>query len=421
MDKIIKLIDKTPIKAFGSSMEPFLYDGDLVYFEKVKTKQININDILLIKKGQFFIHRVIYKNDRYFITKGDHNLLSDGRIRPNQVLGKLNKIKRGGNFFKPEDIYSVQSSFYLKEIIRIKKLFEKNKVEYVILKGLPLHFFFEGTHPKRFYADCDILIDKEFFLQVEKILLSQGYKAVDFSLSQQHRSIRSKLSEHSYQKIIQGFPINFDIHLKAVFMMTQLGHLEALYPQKLIDQLSDEFIKTKKVVKINNEPFFILNSKFLILYLALHLFHHNFHGAFRYQFLDKVIRTDLDSRLRGNDKVSGWKIITQKITEYHLENFVYSVFLLLKKYYKTPLPRSFILTMKQWNNETMNRYSQINIFDSEPRILSGINRFRNLFFLSPNHLWRKILVFLNPEVIYALFFVLKKKLFYFLKAVLKNH
>ncbi|MFN4212726.1 MAG: hypothetical protein ACK4FL_02050, partial [Microgenomates group bacterium] len=51
-----------------------------------------------------------------------------------------------------------------------------------------------------------------------------------------------------------------------------------------------------------------------------------------------------------------------------------------------------------------------NIFDDEPRIKAGINRFKNLFFLSPQPLWRKFLVFFNRQVLYSLFWVLWRKL-----------
>ena len=387
-------------------MEPLLYENDLVYFEK--PKQIKINDIVLIKKKQLFIHRVIYKNSRYFVTKGDNNLISDGKIKPGQIFGRVVKVKRAKYSYKPASTYLIQSSLYLREIIKVKNLLEKNKIEFVFLKGLPLHFYFEGAHPKRLYADCDILIDKKYYLQVEKILLSNGYKATNFSFLKKQASVKSdSFSERSYQKIIQGFPINFDVHLEAVFMMTQLGRLEALYPQKLINQLSDEFIKTKRVVKINNKSFFILNSKFLILYLALHFFHHNFRGAFRLDFLNKVIR-------KSHPKEKDWLEIAQITNKYQLENFVSPVFLLLKKYYLTPIP-DFM-----YGSVVTDPYKNINIFDSESRISSGIARFKNIFVLSPYPLWKKIFVFVNLEVIYLVFFVLKLKLFYFLKGLLGN-
>lgn len=400
MDSILNLIDQTPIKSSGNSMEPLLYDGDVIYIEKIKKNLIDINNILLIKKGQLFIHRVIYKNRRYLITKGDNNSLSDGKIKPNQILGRVFKIKRGKNFYKLDDIYLIQSGYYLKEIIKIKNLFEKNGIKYVFLKGLPLHLFFEGTHPKRLYFDCDILVDRKNLTKIKQIFSSQGYKQHDIPL--ENKKPRHEKQEIAFQKIINGLPVNFDVHFEPVFMMTQLGHLEALYPKKLLDQMTEEFMENKRTVKINNNFFPILSKTDLIIYLALHFFHHNFQGAFRLDFLNKVIR---QSRLKRTD----WIKIQQKINKFNLENFLTSVFFLLKKYCQTPLP-DFIKDKK----------IEVNIFDSESRISSGIARFRNLLFLSPYPLSKKLFVFANPEVISSIFFISRKKLSYFLRGFSKN-
>ncbi len=370
-------------------MLPILYSNDMAYFKKIQFKQVKIDDIILVHKNKRpFTHRIIYKTDKYLITKGDNNFQSDGKIYPRQIIGKVIKVKRDGKEFDPNQIYLFQSSLYFQEIVKIKNTFEKEKIDFVFLKGLPLHLYFEKTHPKRVYADCDVLINKEDFPKAEKIINRFGYK----------RTVeKNKQVENNYFKIINGFSVIFDIHLEPAFLMTQFSGLEALYPQKLINQLTDELLNNKQQIKINNEKFSILNSKFLILYLALHLFHHNFRGAFRYQFLDNVIRK---SQLSTSD----WNKITSTINKYRLNNFVYPVFYLLKKYYKTPLLRPFVLTMKQRSNGT------INIFDDEPRVRAGINRFLNILILSPNPWWKKVFVFINPSVIYFIFWSLKKRL-----------
>ncbi len=135
-------------------------------------------------------------------------------------------------------------------------------------------------------------------------------------------------------------------------MMTQLGQLEALYPQKLIDQLTQEFLATKKEVKINNEKFWILDFKLLILYLALHFFHHNFHGSSRLEFLDRVIRREKLTSITVN-------YLTVIIKKYHLQNFVYPSFFLLKKYYQTPIPGEFFKKIRPVNPLTRKLVNKI--------------------------------------------------------------
>jgi len=382
-------------------MLPVLFSEDIVYFNKTYFNRLKNNDVILVKKNHhYFTHRIIYKIKSYLITKGDNNLLSDGKIYPSQVIAKAIKIKRQGKTINIEDLYLFQSTLYFQEVVKIKKALEKENVDFVFLKGLPLHLFFESSHPKRIYADCDVLVDKKDFDKAEKILLTFGYKKVRNDLSPTQGKLKNKEIEASFLKIINGIPVVFDIHIEPVFLMIQLGSLDALYPQKLIDQLTSEFIKTKQQIIINHERFSILNTKYLILYLALHFFHHNFRGAFRLDFLDTVIRK---SHLKKQD----WIDIKTTINDYYLENYIGPVFFLLKKYYSTSVP-DFI------NFKSFINYKNLNIFDDESRLEAGVNRFKNIFFLSPRPLIIRVFVFFNPQVIYLVFFALKKKLSYFL-------
>ena len=119
--------------------------------------------------------------------------------------------------------------------------------------------------------------------------------------------------------------------------------------------------KKKRQVKINNEFFQILDTKYLILYLALHFFHHNYRGAFRLDFLDKIIRCGhLERSERSSDQrerntrsldfstrkagfeMTEWEKMSQDIVEFKLQNFVYPAFVLLKSTTKRPFPIHFL-------------------------------------------------------------------------------
>jgi len=412
MQKVINLLLKSnqlSLRSSGVSMEPFFHENDILYFKKVPFNKIKVDDFIVIKQNRRLIsHRVIYKTDKYLITKGDNNPRSDGKIYPKQVVGRVYQLKRNQQILNPENLYLIQSTLYFDEIVRIKNQFDRKKINYVFLKGLPLHLYYEGMHPKRIYADCDVLVEKKDFQKAEKTLTKYGYKKAKTELSKAHSKIKSREVENAYIKVVNHLAVMFDLHLEAVFMMTQLGSLDNLYPQKLIDQLTEDFLKTKRGKKINNEKFLILNTYYLILYLALHLFHHNFQGAFRYQLLDTIIRKEKPS----NEAV---KHLAETIKKYRLQNFVHPVFVLLKKYYKTPIPNSFLKEIKPKSLVNLNNLS---LFDDEPRLRAGITRFKNLFFLSPEPWCKKIWVFFNPQVAYSIFWVLQKKVFSFLRALL---
>lgn len=414
-----------PLKSQGSSMLPILRPDDIVYFKKVYFKNLRTNDLILVKKNhQLFTHRIIYKADKHLVSKGDNNLQSDGKIYPRQIIAKVYQVRRDGQIFDPENLYLLQSTLYFQEIVKIKKVFEKEKIDFVLLKGLPLHLYYEKKHPQRFYLDCDVLINKNDFKQAENNLLNCNYKKFNSSLSSSQKKLKDKEIECSYIKTIDGLSVVFDLHLEAVFMMTQLGKLDALYSQNLIDELTHEFLKEKQKIIIQDSSFYVLSSIHLIVYLALHFFHHNFHGAFRLELLDKIIKrshAELDSASRFRNKfgITGWEKISKTIRNYQLANFVYPVFVLLKKDYKTPIPQSFLKQIQpsifQHQNLSSTFYPlssilKTNIFNDESRVKAGISRFKNLFFLSPNPVWRKLFVFINPQVIFMILWIFWKRL-----------
>jgi len=436
------------LKSEGYSMLPILRTGDTVEYRKCSFYTLKTNDIVLIKKkGVLMTHRVIYKkilkpasqrgkqvqndnrsvrDDRkvgFLITKGDNNPTSDGKIYPYQIIAKAIRVKRNSQFVSIDQIYLIQSSYYFQEIVKVKNAFEKQKIDLVFLKGLPLHLYYEGAHPRRIYADCDILIYKEFFVQAEQILIANGYKKADIHWSQTVKKMQERDVEIVYYKTINGMTVTFDIHLQIDLSIVHLGKLEALYPQKRIDQLTTECLQTKKQIKVNNEKFSILNPQFSIIYLALHLFHHNFTGAFRYEFLDKVIRKVCHAEfisasvttktLKHREQKFQCKQVQDDVVRFRLQNFVYPVFILLKKYYKTPISQRFFHSIQPVNPLTRKLVNQIiktNIFNDKPRIQAGITRFEYLFYLSPNPWWMKMWVFVHPQVTYTIFWVITRRI-----------
>lgn len=387
-------------------MAPFLLSGDIVYLKKIPFSKIHVNDLICFKNGaKFTTHRVIHKpiTGKFLITKGDNNFYADKKTYPKHITGKIVKIKRQDKIFSPEQAYLFQSTFYFKEILNLTQVFEKENINFLILKGLPLHLFFEKTHPKRIYADCDLLITPIQFNLVKKSLTELGFKQVNSSFSKAHSFLKDKETEITFSKIINNFQIIFDVHFEITFLMHQLGKMDLLYPQELIDSLTEEFLKNKTKEKIQNYFFPILKLENLVLYLSLHLFHHNFRGYYRYQLIDLILQTNkIDF-----DKLAG------QIYKYKLRSFVYPVFKLLKKYYSTPIPEVFINKIKPDNSKIeyiSKNILKINIFDEEFRIRAGIDRFLFIFHLSPNPIYQKVLIFLNIQILYSIFWVLFQKI-----------
>ena len=74
-----------------ASMYPTIGIGDVVIVKV--TKDVETNDIIVYKDGQSIItHRLIQKNEKQLIAKGDANNSEDKPIEENMVLGKVIKI-----------------------------------------------------------------------------------------------------------------------------------------------------------------------------------------------------------------------------------------------------------------------------------------------------------------------------------------
>src|SRR3989338_2758494 len=403
------------VKAQGNSMLPLFHPGDVVYVKKIHLSKIKKDDIIFVYKDKKpMIHRVIYiayhsnKKIRYFITKGDNNPHSDGKVYPRNIYGVVYQIKQKNQIFKMDELYLIQSSLYFNEILKIKKAFEKNKIDFLFLKGLPLHFYYEKKYPGRLFADCDILARIKDEFKIKKIFQNCKYTAEITEYSKTHKKLKDKLTEITLFKIIHGFPVTFDIHFEPVFLMNQIGKINALYPDYLMEKMTELFLKEKCVINYRENTYPILSPVNLITYLSLHFFHHNFRQIYRLSLLNYVLKS-----IPNTKKSDFYNNLAQTIHTFKIEGFVYPSFILLKKYTNSGIPDNFIKEIKP--DESKVKYIKknilnINVFNTESRITAGINRFKNIFFLSPNSLLKKFLILFNIQVTYSLYWTAKMKI-----------
>jgi hypothetical protein len=88
-------------RAQGSSMRPFVRDGDLVEVRSIDQRRLRRGDVVLYvdDDGRPFVHRVIEverKDGRSIAsTRGDAMRVNDGPIDAVQILGRVSAAKRG--------------------------------------------------------------------------------------------------------------------------------------------------------------------------------------------------------------------------------------------------------------------------------------------------------------------------------------
>ena len=414
MQRILKgLRNKTSfsIKGSGSSMGGIIRDGDIVEVKKKSFSTLEINDIAVIYvKKKLITHRVIYKTKSYFITKGDANTIADGRIYPSQVIGIVNHIKRNGREIRINDTYLIQSSYYFKEITKIVHEFKRSSIPYVILKGLPLHLFYEGEHPKRIYADIDFLIKREQVASASRALEKLGFKAQKQSLSKTHAKLKNHHVEIAFTKQINGWYVTVDLHSEPAFLMTQLGDMSLLYPSKLLESLTEEFISNAKDVKLYGNKIQLLSPPYLFIYLSLHFFHHNLQGVFRLDLINRVVKK-MSFSPRQQTK------IISTIKTYKLENYMLPSLQLLQRYFpetKTKTNKILLRLPISDRQSPISRFTP-SIFNNEGRIEGGIRRFILLFLASPQPFWKKFFVFFQPSVLFSVWWVLQRRISSFSK------
>ena len=91
---------KIRFSARGTSMSPFIKDGDLITVSPQKERRLKKGDIVAFydpgHNHKLYVHRIIdIKKDRYQI-KGDNLLTPDGFFSLDKILGFISEVLRGG-------------------------------------------------------------------------------------------------------------------------------------------------------------------------------------------------------------------------------------------------------------------------------------------------------------------------------------
>ncbi len=86
-------------RASGTSMSPFIKDGDAVTI--LRDQNPGIGDVVLLKtdEGRLYLHRVVKKSVSGIVTQGDASLNEDGFTPYGNILGKVVKVTGEGYNF----------------------------------------------------------------------------------------------------------------------------------------------------------------------------------------------------------------------------------------------------------------------------------------------------------------------------------
>ncbi len=100
------MTEPNTIRYVGRSMNPYLLQNDLLFWDPISSKDIEIGDVVIFKavcnEERLVIHRVIDKKlNNYYITKGDNNKIPDKNpIHINRMVGFITGGYRGSKVLR---------------------------------------------------------------------------------------------------------------------------------------------------------------------------------------------------------------------------------------------------------------------------------------------------------------------------------
>jgi signal peptidase I len=106
-------------RAHGSSMYPFIHDGDVLTIKQVEHSALKTGDIAFYRScnENLIVHRVVDKklqsNKLMLLMRGDSVFNNDGWIYSDQVLGKAVSIQRGKKVIQLDQGASLHPIMYL--------------------------------------------------------------------------------------------------------------------------------------------------------------------------------------------------------------------------------------------------------------------------------------------------------------------
>ncbi len=385
-------------------MLPLIQPDDLLHFQPIKPNQLQLNDIIIFRQNRKLIaHRLIYRNSTHFFTQGDNLPYTDPPHSYSHLVGKVIALTRQGKRLPISYLYLQQATLYLHQLHQLTHLFNQHSLNYLFLKGLPLHLYYHQSPPQRLYLDCDLLLNPSQLSQAKSLLHQLGFKPYNpssFATPPFHQPL-----EVSFLKPTDTFPIILDLHLAPVFLPKQLATPQYLYPVSLLANYTQHLLGHKTIVKLKNHSYPLISPQDSIVYLALHFFHHNLQGIHRLQLLPPILN-------HYHPTSSQWTSLAQLANQFQLGDFIYPSLKIFSQYYRYPIPPSFWSHLQLNHPRQTHQLTQTNPLSiSSHRLINGLKLIHHSYQLSPQPVSTKLRLLLSPKNYLNFVYLLLHRLF----------
>lgn len=91
------------LEVTGGSMLPAIWPSDCLIIQHREPEKIQPGQIILYSRnGGLVVHRVVSRDGREFVTRGDSLPQADPPVKPNEIAGEIVSIIRRGRRVAPE-------------------------------------------------------------------------------------------------------------------------------------------------------------------------------------------------------------------------------------------------------------------------------------------------------------------------------
>ncbi|MBD5469008.1 MAG: nucleotidyltransferase family protein [Lachnospiraceae bacterium] len=255
----------------------------------------------------------------------------------------------------------------IKMALPIFEEFEKENIEYAVLKGSYLADVAYGDMNIRDSNDIDILIRKEDIKRIKEICVVNGFVS--------GKSDRKRKCIIHYNRT-QEVAFSLNTHQIATMVKTGSNHYFDFYDTVLDcnfslfwggyngkETPSNDFLRNRfKYVDSNGLAYFVLNMEYNLLQLCLHAYKEA-NGFFFIKAKGGLcLRAFLDIFyyvIECEDKLD-WDILSKLIKEYELERYVYFVMSVIKELFGERKSVNYLITASE-NVETIRSVDEMGL------------------------------------------------------------
>jgi hypothetical protein len=100
--EVVVLFGTLRLRVTGTSMLPLVQPGDLIQVCRCAIQDVQPGDLVLfIRQRRLFAHRVVARSGASLLAQGDTLHDPDPAITAAELLGKVERVERGGRAWRP--------------------------------------------------------------------------------------------------------------------------------------------------------------------------------------------------------------------------------------------------------------------------------------------------------------------------------